>query len=85
MTEAHALYLPAPYQDALDSGRLILKDGSVAALRVVTSADTGKLRLFFERLSKESRQKRFFSEGMPGHSLDDVPFEEIGGEKRAIT
>jgi hypothetical protein len=65
MTETRALYIPAPYQDAADSGRLILMDGSTAALRVAIPADVETLREFFERLSPESRRFRFHSGGLP--------------------
>jgi acetate---CoA ligase (ADP-forming) len=57
----HPLYIPAPYQDSADSGRLILRDGSTATIRVATVEDAPALADFFHRLSPESRQHRFFS------------------------
>ena len=61
MIENGLLYVSAPYQDEVDSGRLILRDGSTATIRVAKAADHVKLGSFFERLSPESRQQRFFS------------------------
>ncbi|HEX4997656.1 MAG TPA: bifunctional GNAT family N-acetyltransferase/acetate--CoA ligase family protein [Terriglobia bacterium] len=61
MRESHPLYMPAPYQDAVDSGRLIMRDGSVAAVRRATPDDVPAMRDFFARLSPESRRRRLFS------------------------
>jgi acetyl coenzyme A synthetase (ADP forming)-like protein len=57
----HPLYLPAPYQDSAESGRVILKDGSTATVRMATVADGPAVADFFHRLSPESKQHRFFS------------------------
>ena len=57
----HPLYIPAPYQDSAEFGRLILKDGSTATVRVATVEDATAVADFFHRLSPESRQHRFFS------------------------
>src|SRR5947208_8952755 len=59
------LYIPAPYQDSAQSGRLILRDGSTATIRVATVEDASAVAAFFHRLSPESRQHRFFSAGEP--------------------
>jgi acetyl coenzyme A synthetase (ADP forming)-like protein len=58
-------YIPAPYQDSAGFGRLILRDGSTAAIRVTTTQDAPAMADFFHRLSPESRQRRFFSSSQP--------------------
>jgi len=65
----HPLYIPAPYQDSAESGRLILKDGSTATVRLATAADAPAVADFFHRLSPESRQHRFFSIAEPSTEL----------------
>jgi len=67
-----ALFLPPPYQDEVDSGRLILLDGTVAAIRPAAPDDRGKLKSFFDGLSSESRQQRFLSTAPPGSNLVDI-------------
>jgi acetyl coenzyme A synthetase (ADP forming)-like protein len=59
------LYIPAPYQDSAASGRLILRDGSTATIRLAQPEDQEALTTFFAELSSESRQKRFFSLATP--------------------
>jgi acetyl coenzyme A synthetase (ADP forming)-like protein len=59
------LYIPAPYQDSAEFGRLILRDGSTATVRVATAPDAPAVADFFHRLSPESRQRRFFSFSEP--------------------
>src|SRR5262249_33623152 len=59
------VYIPAPYQDSAEFGRLILRDGSTATIRVATSQDATAVAAFFHRLSPESRQHRFFSSSEP--------------------
>jgi GNAT superfamily N-acetyltransferase len=59
------VYIPAPYQDGVTYGRLILRDGSTATIRVSTTQDGPALARFFHRLSPESRQRRFFSFSEP--------------------
>jgi acetyl coenzyme A synthetase (ADP forming)-like protein len=61
----HPLHIPAPYQDSAEFGRLILKDGSTATVRVATVEDAQAVAEFFHRLSPESRQHRFFSPSEP--------------------
>jgi acetyl coenzyme A synthetase (ADP forming)-like protein len=63
------VYIPAPYQDSADFGRLILRDGSTATVRVATVADAAAVAAFFHRLSPESRQHRFFSCAEPSAEL----------------
>src|SRR5919109_4336227 len=65
MAQVRPVYLPAPYQDSAASGRLILRDGSTAAIRIAQPDDREALVAFFDRLSPESRQKRFFSLAAP--------------------
>jgi RimJ/RimL family protein N-acetyltransferase len=60
-----AIYTPAPYQDSAEYGRLILKDGSTATIRLATTHDGPALTAFFHRLSPQSRQHRFFSFAEP--------------------
>src|SRR5437870_10669160 len=59
------LYIPAPYQDSAEFGRLILRDGSTASIRVATAEDASAVAEFFHRLSPESRHHRFFSMAEP--------------------
>jgi acetate---CoA ligase (ADP-forming) len=65
------LYVPQPYQDAADSGRLILRDGTTATIRLSMPDDREAMRDFFARLSKESRHRRFFSFTVPSDKLVD--------------
>src|SRR5207244_12308329 len=57
--------ISAPYQDSAEFGRLILRDGSTATVRLATPADAPAMVDFFHRLSPESRQHRFFSLSEP--------------------
>src|SRR5207253_981275 len=59
------LYIPAPYQDSAEFGRLILRAGSTATVRVATLDDAPAVVALFHRLSPESRQHRFFSLSEP--------------------
>jgi acetyl coenzyme A synthetase (ADP forming)-like protein len=68
-TSMQPVYIPAPYQDSAEFGRLILKDGSTATIRVATSQDASPVAEFFHRLSPESRQQRFFSSAEPSEQL----------------
>jgi acetyl coenzyme A synthetase (ADP forming)-like protein len=70
-TAIHPRFIPPPYQDAAESGRLILRDGSTADLRLARPADADALRDFFARLSPESRRRRFFSLALPRPELID--------------
>ncbi len=63
------LFIP-PSSDLLrQPGRIILKDGTAAELRVSSSSDTAALRLFIDGLSPESKRHRFFSETVPPDDL----------------
>ncbi len=62
-------YVPVPFQDSPQSGRLILRDGTTAQIRLAQGADQEALRAFFERLSPESRRRRFSSASLPHADL----------------
>jgi len=68
-TPVHPRYLPPPYQDTAECGRLILRDGSTAQIRPARQEDCDALRDFFERLSPESRRQRFFTASIPRSDL----------------
>jgi acetate---CoA ligase (ADP-forming) len=72
VTEVRPLFVPPPYQDSVESGRLILRDGTTALIRVAQPEDREALGAFFEQLSPESRQRRFFSLSIPGGQWIDV-------------
>ncbi len=63
------LFLPALYQDSAAQGRMILRDGSTATIRVSKPEDAEALAAFFQQLSAESRRQRFFSESKPGMNM----------------
>jgi len=65
----HPRYIPVPFQDSAESGRLILRDGSTAQVRVATGGDSAALADFFRRLSPESRRHRFLSAAPPAPDL----------------
>jgi acetyl coenzyme A synthetase (ADP forming)-like protein len=69
ITPVRPRYLPPPYQDTAESGRLILRDGTTAQIRLALTDDLEGMRAFFERLSPESRRRRFFSSAPPRHKL----------------
>ena len=62
-------YIPVPTQDAPESGRLILRDGSTAQLRIARPNDLPQIVAFFEGLSAESRRRRFASSALPPTEL----------------
>ena len=63
------LFLPPTYQDSAESGRLILRDGSAAFIRLSQPEDLEALREFFHQLSPESKRRRFFSAADPAETL----------------
>ncbi|HEU4344335.1 MAG TPA: GNAT family N-acetyltransferase, partial [Candidatus Binatia bacterium] len=71
MVSVHPRYLPLPYQDSPESGRLILRDGTTATIRVAQPPDRESITRFFASLSKTSSWQRFFSFGQPPHQLID--------------
>ncbi|MEX0878794.1 MAG: GNAT family N-acetyltransferase [Thermoanaerobaculia bacterium] len=64
-----ALFLPPTYQDSAEAGRLILRDGSAAFIRLAEPKDLDALRDFFHQLSPESKRRRFFSSADPAEAL----------------
>jgi len=98
MIPTRPLYMPPPYQDSAEHGRVILRDGTTATVRVAQSSDLDGLTAFFKRLSPESRRSRFFSDTKPGESAlqqmcDDsdpkrvltmIVYRVAGGEERII-
>ncbi|HMO04487.1 MAG TPA: CoA-binding protein [Kiritimatiellia bacterium] len=69
MTTERLMYLPPAFQDAADHGRLILRDGSTATIRLSRREDLPAVREFYARLSPQSRRMRFFSESKPGEDV----------------
>lgn len=65
MTQVKPLYVPFPYQDGADTGRLILRDGSTASIWIAKPSDVDALYAFFKQLSEYSRYTRFFSPHVP--------------------
>ncbi len=63
------LYLPPAYQDSVDSGRIIMRDGSTATLRLSRPEDKNEIVSFFHRITPESRWERFFSIAEPDEKL----------------
>lgn len=58
-----------PYQDSPESGRLILRDGTAAEIRLAQPEDCEAMMQFFAALSSESKRRRFFSSGRPAEKL----------------
>jgi acyl-CoA synthetase (NDP forming)/N-acetylglutamate synthase-like GNAT family acetyltransferase len=63
------LFLPPTYQDSAEAGRLILRDGSAAFIRLAGPSDRDALREFFHQLSPLSKRRRFFSIAEPAEAL----------------
>ncbi|MCS6302110.1 MAG: GNAT family N-acetyltransferase [Nitrospira sp.] len=59
------LYIPPLEADHTESGSLIMRDGSTAAIRPAEPSDAVMMQQFVDRLSPESRRHRFFSESSP--------------------
>jgi acetyl coenzyme A synthetase (ADP forming)-like protein len=62
-------FIAPPYQDAEESGRIILRDGSTAQVRLSRPTDRDALTRFFAALSADSRYRRFLTASMPGPEL----------------
>lgn len=77
-------YIPLPTQDAPHSGRLILRDGSAASLRVAQPSDRAAMGRFFGALSKQSRHRRFFSLAQPQDDYLEV-FCHGGDARQQLT
>lgn len=65
MRFARPLYIPSLETDHTESGSLIMRDGSTAAIRPAEPSDATMMQQFVDRLSPESRRHRFFSESSP--------------------
>jgi acetyl coenzyme A synthetase (ADP forming)-like protein len=61
--------VPLPYQESPESGRLVLRDGATATIRITQPSDHKGLARFFASLSEESKARRFFSLAKPGEQL----------------
>ena len=62
---------PAPATDDLDGPRLVLRDGSVASVRIAGPADRDEVRRFFRGLSRQARHQRFLTAGEPADAVLD--------------
>jgi acetate---CoA ligase (ADP-forming) len=69
VTSVRPRYISIPSQDAPQSGRLILRDGSTAAIRVAQPSDKTAMKKFFTSLSAESKRHRFFGSALPNNEL----------------
>ena len=58
-----------PVGDYLDHPRVVLRDGTVASIRVAGVEDGQALRRFFHELSPESRRRRFFTPAEPSAAI----------------
>ncbi|CUS35126.1 bifunctional acetate--CoA ligase family protein/GNAT family N-acetyltransferase [Candidatus Nitrospira nitrificans] len=65
MRSVRPLYIPPLKIDHTESGLLIMRDGSTAAIRPAEPTDASLMQQFVDRLSPESRRHRFFSETLP--------------------
>src|SRR6185503_9902714 len=74
----------APATDDLDVPRLVLRDGTVASVRIAGAADRDELRRFFRDLSAESRWNRFFTMSEPSQTIIDR-WTESPEDGRALT
>jgi acetyl coenzyme A synthetase (ADP forming)-like protein len=61
--------------------RLVLRDGSVAAVRRSAPDDRETMRRFFHELSPESRRRRFFTAGEPADALIDRLCDSADGSR----
>jgi acetate---CoA ligase (ADP-forming) len=75
-------YLPLPYQDSAESGRLILRDGTTATIRVAHPSDRSAMSRFFASLSESSKQYRFFGVTKPNDKMIDVFCDDSDPHKR---
>lgn len=69
MKPVRPLYIPPLASNHVESGSLILRDGSTAAIRLAEKTDVPMMQQFVDRLSPESKRHRFFCEGTPAASL----------------
>ena len=60
-----------PAGDQIDSPRLVMRDGTVASVRLSVAQDRDAIRRFFHDLSPQSRRNRFFTASEPPPSVVD--------------
>ncbi|HEX9147244.1 MAG TPA: GNAT family N-acetyltransferase [Candidatus Binatia bacterium] len=65
MASVRPRYVPFPYQDSPQAGRLILRDGTTATIRIAQPSDKKAMAEFFSSLSEQSTWRRFFSASGP--------------------
>ena len=65
MKHLRPLYIPPLRSDRLETGSLILRDGTTADIRPAEPNDAAMMHDFVGRLSPEARRHRFFSECAP--------------------
>ena len=65
MKQIRPLFQPPPASGSLESGPVILRDGTTASLRLTRAEDQAMMQEFVDRLSPASRRHRFFSETAP--------------------
>ncbi|MGA6828804.1 GNAT family N-acetyltransferase [Nitrospira sp. NS4] len=65
MKQIHPLFQPPPASGSPESGPVILRDGTTAAIRPTHAEDRAMMQAFINRLSPASRRHRFFSETGP--------------------
>ncbi|HXG52430.1 MAG TPA: GNAT family N-acetyltransferase [candidate division Zixibacteria bacterium] len=75
-------YVPVPSQDAPEGGRLILRDGTTASLRIARPEDKPGLAEFFAGLSNRSRVYRFFSASEPAEKVIETFCDNSAPDKR---
>ena len=71
-----------PYQDSAELGRLILRDGTTATVRLAHPPDQELMAEFFRTLSKDSLQRRFFSMAEPTAKLIESFCDDSDTRKR---
>lgn len=71
-----------PYQDSAESGRLILRDGTTASVRLAHPDDRESMTAFFARLSDDSRRLRFFSSAQPSAKLIEASCDDSDARKQ---
>jgi len=65
MKQFRPLFQPPPATGNLESGPVILHDGTTASFRPACAEDRALMQAFIDRLSPASRRHRFFSETAP--------------------
>ncbi|HSN04255.1 MAG TPA: GNAT family N-acetyltransferase [Nitrospira sp.] len=65
MKQIHPLFQPPPASGSPESGPVILRDGTTAAIHPTHAEDRAMMQVFIDRLSPASRRHRFFSETGP--------------------